>query len=122
MDATDPKLAGDYNDIEMICPLQLGLTCCYPHPDARPTMRYCNQVLHGDAPIPKLASLKPLLFHSMHPLRISAEFESGTTQIWKQIIYSSSSTMTELECTLSFYMIAFSSVAKSKCEDHRLRR
>ncbi|KAJ7553980.1 hypothetical protein O6H91_06G121000 [Diphasiastrum complanatum] len=77
MDAADPKLAGDYNDIEMICLLQLGLICCYPDPDARPTMRYCNQVLHGDAPIPRLASSKPLLFYSMHPLPISAEFESG---------------------------------------------
>ncbi|KAJ7529975.1 hypothetical protein O6H91_15G073400 [Diphasiastrum complanatum] len=77
LDAADTRLAENYSGTEMIRLLQLGLICCYPDPAARPTMRYCNQVLLGDAPIPPLAKSKPLPFHSMHLLQIDEELQAG---------------------------------------------
>ncbi|XP_057821358.2 L-type lectin-domain containing receptor kinase SIT2 [Cryptomeria japonica] len=49
MDAADPKLNGEYLELEMERMLRLGLLCCNPRPEARPPMRQVVQILEGEA-------------------------------------------------------------------------
>ncbi|KAE8721786.1 L-type lectin-domain containing receptor kinase IV.2 [Hibiscus syriacus] len=64
--AIDPKL-DNYHSGEAQLVLTLGLLCCHPHPDYRPTMRRVVQLLLGDATL-------PLLPHDIHmevPMTVS---------------------------------------------------
>ncbi|TYI37330.1 hypothetical protein ES332_A03G204500v1 [Gossypium tomentosum] len=51
--AIDPTLK-NYHSGEAQLVLTLGLLCCHPHPDYRPTMRRVVQLLLGDATLPPL--------------------------------------------------------------------
>ncbi|KAL2928030.1 L-type lectin-domain containing receptor kinase S.4 [Bienertia sinuspersici] len=51
-DVMDPKLKGEYNEIEAIIVLKLGLMCSAEAPDSRPTMRHVVRYLEGEAALP----------------------------------------------------------------------
>ncbi|KAK8605862.1 hypothetical protein V6N13_102631 [Hibiscus sabdariffa] len=69
--AIDPKLE-NYHPGEAQLVLTLGLLCCHPHPDYRPTMRRVVQFLLGDATLPPL----PQDIHMEIPTAI-AEFSDS---------------------------------------------
>ncbi|KAB1225885.1 L-type lectin-domain containing receptor kinase IV.4 [Morella rubra] len=52
LDASDPKLEGNYVVEEMILVFELGLLCTHAIPAARPSMRQVAQILDGDANLP----------------------------------------------------------------------
>ncbi|KAE8039111.1 hypothetical protein FH972_011553 [Carpinus fangiana] len=58
LDASDPRLEGDYasdyvvEEMELV--LKLGLLCSHAIPSARPSMKQVMQVLDGDANLRKL--------------------------------------------------------------------
>ncbi|XP_059442240.1 L-type lectin-domain containing receptor kinase SIT2-like [Corylus avellana] len=54
LDASDPRLEGDYMVEEMELVLKLGLLCSHAIPAARPSMKQVMQVLDGDADLRKL--------------------------------------------------------------------
>ncbi|MED6111774.1 L-type lectin-domain containing receptor kinase S.1 [Stylosanthes scabra] len=47
-EAADPRLEGEYEDEDMEMVLKLGLACCHPEPQRRPTMKEVVAVLIGD--------------------------------------------------------------------------
>ncbi|XVE66510.1 hypothetical protein DITRI_Ditri08aG0085000 [Diplodiscus trichospermus] len=69
--AIDPTL-GNYHSGEAELVLTLGLLCCHPHPDYRPTMRRVVQYLMGDAILPPL----PRNIHMEVPMTTAEESES----------------------------------------------
>ncbi|XP_059430952.1 probable L-type lectin-domain containing receptor kinase I.6 [Corylus avellana] len=54
LDASDPRLEGNYVVDEMELVLKLGLFCSHSMPEARPSMRQVMQFLDGDAKLPQL--------------------------------------------------------------------
>jgi serine/threonine protein kinase len=54
LDASDPRLEGNYVVEEMELVLKLGLLCSHSMPEARPSMRQVMQFLDGDAKLPEL--------------------------------------------------------------------
>ncbi|XP_057839506.2 L-type lectin-domain containing receptor kinase SIT2-like [Cryptomeria japonica] len=52
MDAADPNLGGQYDEVEMERVLKLGLLCSNPQPEGRIGMRQALQILEEEAPIP----------------------------------------------------------------------
>jgi serine/threonine protein kinase len=54
LDASDPRLEGNYMVEEMVLVLKLGLFCSHAVPEARPSMRQVMQFLDGDAKLPEL--------------------------------------------------------------------
>ncbi|XP_057523711.1 L-type lectin-domain containing receptor kinase S.4-like [Amaranthus tricolor] len=52
-DVLDPKLKGDYNEIEAGIVLKLGLMCSAEAPDSRPSMRQVVRYLDGEATLPE---------------------------------------------------------------------
>ncbi|XP_059668045.1 lectin-domain containing receptor kinase VI.3-like [Cornus florida] len=57
LDAADPKLSSNFVVEEMELVLRLGLICCHPKPEARPTMRQVTRYLAGEEPLPFLDNL-----------------------------------------------------------------
>ncbi|XP_057829149.2 L-type lectin-domain containing receptor kinase SIT2-like [Cryptomeria japonica] len=51
-DAADPNLGGEYVEDEMEKVLKLGLLCCNPQLEARPTMRQVVQIIEGEVSLP----------------------------------------------------------------------
>jgi hypothetical protein len=54
LDASDPRLEGNYVVEEMVLVLKIGLFCSHAMPAARPSMRQVMQLLDGDADLPEL--------------------------------------------------------------------
>ena len=54
LDASDPRLEGNYVMEEMELVLKLGLLCSHSMPAARPSMRQVMQFLDGNADLPEL--------------------------------------------------------------------
>ncbi|KAG2669994.1 hypothetical protein I3760_14G063400 [Carya illinoinensis] len=52
LDASDPRLEGNYVLEEMVLVLKLGLLCSHAIPTARPSMRQVMQILDGNADLP----------------------------------------------------------------------
>ncbi|KAE8125340.1 hypothetical protein FH972_020160 [Carpinus fangiana] len=59
LDAVDSKLAGQFDEDEMVGMLVLGLACCHPNPHERPSMKTVLQVLKGEALPPLLPAERP---------------------------------------------------------------
>ncbi|KAF2289502.1 hypothetical protein GH714_036691 [Hevea brasiliensis] len=59
LDAADQKLNGEFAEEEMECLLILGLACCNPNPEQRPSMKTVLQVLTGEAPVPEVPAEMP---------------------------------------------------------------
>ncbi|XP_065882217.1 L-type lectin-domain containing receptor kinase S.6 [Euphorbia lathyris] len=57
--ATDSKLKGKYNGVEMERMLLIGLSCVHPNHEERPTMKEAAKILKGEAPLPILPCRKP---------------------------------------------------------------
>ncbi|XP_057547380.1 probable L-type lectin-domain containing receptor kinase S.5 [Amaranthus tricolor] len=57
--AIDPKLKGNCDERQAKCMLLLGLACCNPNPNLRPSMGYVMQVLIGEASLPQVPFEKP---------------------------------------------------------------
>lgn len=53
LDVMDPKLNGDYNEIEAAIVLKLGLMCAAEAPDSRPSMKQLVRYLDGEAALPE---------------------------------------------------------------------
>ncbi|XP_050290625.1 L-type lectin-domain containing receptor kinase IV.1-like [Quercus robur] len=58
LDASDPRLEGNYVVEEMELVLKLGLFCSHVVPEARPSMRQVVQFLEGNATLPELPNDK----------------------------------------------------------------
>ncbi|CAK9141507.1 unnamed protein product, partial [Ilex paraguariensis] len=54
LEASDPRLGGDFEVEEMELVLTLGLLCSHSNPVARPSMMQVMQYLNGDATLPKV--------------------------------------------------------------------
>jgi hypothetical protein len=57
--AADARLRGEVNAAEARVVLAVGLLCCHPEPDARPSMRLVHQCIVGEAVPPPLPPSRP---------------------------------------------------------------
>lgn len=57
LDVMDTKLSGDYNEMEAVVVLKLGLLCSAESPDARPTMSQVVRYLERELPLPDLMAM-----------------------------------------------------------------
>ncbi|CAM6083588.1 unnamed protein product [Calypogeia fissa] len=60
LDAADSRLESAWDAGEMITFLKIGLLCCHPDPDERPTMREVLNIWRGTSPFPPLPRTKPV--------------------------------------------------------------
>ncbi|CAM6093489.1 unnamed protein product [Calypogeia fissa] len=60
LDAADCRLESAWDAGEMITFLKIGLLCCHPDPDERPTMREVLNIWRGTSPFPTLPCTKPV--------------------------------------------------------------
>ncbi|CAM6115765.1 unnamed protein product [Calypogeia fissa] len=60
VDAADCRLDSAWDAGEMITFLKIGLLCCHPDPDERPSMREVLNIWRGTSPFPPLPSTKPV--------------------------------------------------------------
>lgn len=58
-DAVDKRLKGQFEEKEMEYVLILGLSCCHPNPNKRPSMKIVLQVLNGEADPPEVPTQRP---------------------------------------------------------------
>lgn len=59
IEASDSRLMGKYNIVEMERILIVGLFCVHPNHEKRPTVKEAARILKGEAPLPALPSRKP---------------------------------------------------------------
>lgn len=59
IEASDSRLMGNYNIVEMERMLMVGLFCVHPNHEKRPTVKEAARILKGEAPFPVLPSRKP---------------------------------------------------------------
>ncbi|KAB1220342.1 L-type lectin-domain containing receptor kinase VIII.1 [Morella rubra] len=69
----DARLAGEFEEGEMIRVLLVGLACSHPDPLARPTMRGVVQMLVGEAEVPIVPRAKPSMNFSTSQLLLSLQ-------------------------------------------------
>ncbi|KAJ8754540.1 hypothetical protein K2173_005701 [Erythroxylum novogranatense] len=78
----DPRLKGDFNDEDMKCVMFLGLSCCHPNPNKRPSMKYVLQVLTGEAPAPEVPSERPaFMWPPLPPSFKDMDYSQSTGQL-----------------------------------------
>ncbi|WCJ34025.1 Concanavalin A-like lectin protein kinase family protein [Euphorbia peplus] len=68
--AVDPKLDGEFQASDMECVLVLGLACCHPNPNNRPSMKSVLQVLKGETPSPQVPTERPAFTWPPLPLSV----------------------------------------------------
>ncbi|CAK7325732.1 unnamed protein product [Dovyalis caffra] len=56
LDVVDPKLNGEFDEVEAVTVLKLGLMCSNNVPNARPTMRQVVRCLEGEVALPELVA------------------------------------------------------------------
>ncbi|XP_022765116.1 L-type lectin-domain containing receptor kinase S.4-like [Durio zibethinus] len=54
LEVVDPKLNGDFDELEAIIVIKLGLICSNDAPEARPTMRQVVRYLEGEVALPEV--------------------------------------------------------------------
>ncbi|GLT96200.1 hypothetical protein SLE2022_138430 [Rubroshorea leprosula] len=59
VDVADPRMEGKFEKEEMECVLILGLACCHPNPNYRPSMKIALQVLTGEVEPPQVPLERP---------------------------------------------------------------
>ncbi|KAL3504410.1 hypothetical protein ACH5RR_034251 [Cinchona calisaya] len=59
--AADPRMKGCFNRRIMERMLMVGLHCAHPDHEKRPTMREAARMLQGEAPLPPLPPMRPIL-------------------------------------------------------------
>ncbi|CAM6126784.1 unnamed protein product [Calypogeia fissa] len=67
LDAADGTLHNAYDPGEMIMFLKIGLLCCHPNPDDRPTMRDVINIWKGSNPFPPLPRSRPVPVFPLNP-------------------------------------------------------
>ncbi|CAM6117426.1 unnamed protein product [Calypogeia fissa] len=67
LDAADGTLHNAYDPGEMSMFLKIGLLCCHPNPDDRPTMRDVINVWKGSNPFPPLPRSRPVPVFPLNP-------------------------------------------------------
>nr|TKR84177.1 putative L-type lectin-domain containing receptor kinase S.5 [Populus alba] len=67
LEGADPRLDGIFKNEEMECVLILGLACCHPNPNDRPSMKTVLQVLTGEAPPPDVPAERPVFMWPPNP-------------------------------------------------------
>jgi serine/threonine protein kinase len=75
LDATDPRLEGNYVVEEMELVLKLGLLCSHSTPKIRPSMRQVMQFLDGNADLPELPH-ESIGFGNFTSVKTSGNFTS----------------------------------------------
>ncbi|GAV70340.1 Pkinase domain-containing protein/Lectin_legB domain-containing protein, partial [Cephalotus follicularis] len=56
LDVVDPRLNGEFDEIEAVVVVKLGLICSNDLPEARPTMRQVVRYLEGEVPLPEVVA------------------------------------------------------------------
>ncbi|XP_058090535.1 probable L-type lectin-domain containing receptor kinase S.5 [Magnolia sinica] len=78
LEAADRRLRGKFDKEQMGHVLRLGLACCHPNPNERPSMREAVQVLTGEALAPEPPKVKPAFMWPVHCALVPLE-EISTT-------------------------------------------
>ncbi|WCJ34027.1 Concanavalin A-like lectin protein kinase family protein [Euphorbia peplus] len=73
VNAADKRLCGDYDGLEMECFLVLGLGCCHPNPNERPSMKMVLQVLKGE--------VEPLIVPNQRPAFMWPPLPSSVSEL-----------------------------------------
>ncbi|CAM6127094.1 unnamed protein product [Calypogeia fissa] len=84
LEAADHRLQSACDPGEMIMFLKIGLLCCHPDPDERPTMREVLNIWKGTSPFPPLPRTKPVptfISNALEPVGdTTATMYTGYTQ------------------------------------------
>ncbi|CAN1257421.1 L-type lectin-domain containing receptor kinase S.4 [Linum perenne] len=56
LDVMDPKLNGEFDEVEAVVVMKLGLMCSNNSPEARPSMRQVSRYLEGEVGLPELVA------------------------------------------------------------------
>lgn len=84
-EAADRRVKGEYEEEEMEIALKLGLTCCHPDPQRRPSMKEIVAILVGEpASEPAPATLLSELAHGESGNGGGSEEESGEVALQPQ--------------------------------------
>ncbi|KAG8390832.1 hypothetical protein BUALT_Bualt01G0124500 [Buddleja alternifolia] len=54
VEVVDPRLQGEYDEVEVVVVIKLGLMCSYSAPRKRPSMRQVVRYLEGEVPLPEV--------------------------------------------------------------------
>ncbi|OVA18115.1 Protein kinase domain [Macleaya cordata] len=73
LEAVDVKIAGEFDEGDMMKVILVGLACSNPDPSARPTMRCVVQMLLGEAEVPIVPKSKPSMCFSTTHLLLSLQ-------------------------------------------------
>lgn len=73
LEVADSRLCGEFDDVEMIRVILIGLACSHPDPLARPNMRGVTQMLVGEAEVPVVPRAKPSMSFSTSHLLLSLQ-------------------------------------------------
>lgn len=57
LDVMDPKLKGDFEEMEAVMLMKLGLMCSAESPEARPTMKQVVRYLEGEVALPEVVAM-----------------------------------------------------------------
>uniref|UniRef100_A0A1J3DJW7 non-specific serine/threonine protein kinase n=1 Tax=Noccaea caerulescens TaxID=107243 RepID=A0A1J3DJW7_NOCCA len=71
IDAADPGMGSLFNEEEMKSVLLLGLACCHPNPNQRPSMKTVLSVLTGETSPPDVPTERPAFVWPAMPLSFS---------------------------------------------------
>ncbi|CAA7026850.1 unnamed protein product [Microthlaspi erraticum] len=71
MEAADPGMASLFDEKEMKTVLLLGLACCHPNPNQRPSMKTVLSVLTGETSPPDVPTERPAFVWPAMPLSFS---------------------------------------------------
>ncbi|GKV34558.1 hypothetical protein SLEP1_g42921 [Rubroshorea leprosula] len=78
VDVADPRMEGKFQKEEMERVLILGLACCHPNPNYRPSMKIVLQVLTGEVEPPQVPLERPSFVWPVMPPSLS-KLENSTT-------------------------------------------
>ncbi|VVB13486.1 unnamed protein product [Arabis nemorensis] len=71
MEAADPRMGSLFAEEEMRSVLLLGLACCHPNPNQRPSMKTVLKVLTGESSPPDVPTERPAFVWPAMPTSFS---------------------------------------------------
>ncbi|ESQ40602.1 hypothetical protein EUTSA_v10012919mg [Eutrema salsugineum] len=82
MDAADPRMASLFDEEEMKSVLLLGLACCHPNPNQRPSMKTVLKVVTGETSPPDVPTERPaFVWPAMPPSFSDVDYSLTGSQI-----------------------------------------
>ncbi|GLT27140.1 hypothetical protein SLA2020_021660 [Shorea laevis] len=82
VDVADPRMEGKFGEEEMEDVLILGLACCHPNPNYRPSMKTVLQVLTGEVEPPQVPLERPsFVWPAMPPSFSKLEYSTTGSQL-----------------------------------------